>query len=48
MMLLAVKLSRLDVSSTQLKRGLNFPIKFITDNQWQEAARIWEMYKKRG
>ena len=29
MILLAVKLSRLDVSSTQLKRGFNFPFKFI-------------------
>ena len=29
MILLAVKPSRLDVSSTQLKRGFNFPFKFI-------------------
>ena len=29
MILLAVKLSRLDVSNTQLKRGFNFPFKFI-------------------
>ena len=29
MILLAVKLSRLDVSSTQLKRGSNFPFKFV-------------------
>ena len=29
MILLAVKLSRLDVSSTQLKRGFNFPFKFV-------------------
>ena len=29
MILLAVKLSRFDVSSTQLKRGFNFPFQFI-------------------
>ena len=38
MLVLAVKLSRLDVSSTQLKRGINFPFKFISDNQCQEAV----------
>ena len=47
MILLAVKLSRLDVSSTQLKRWFTFPFKFI---YWQPVtrSRIWEMYKKRG
>ena len=29
MILLAVKLSRLDVSSTQLKQAINFPFNFI-------------------
>ena len=29
MILLSVKLSRIDFSSTQLKRGFNFPFKFI-------------------
>ena len=29
MILLAVKLLRLDVSSAQLKRGFNFPFEFI-------------------
>ena len=44
MILLAVKLSRLDVSSTQLKRGFNFPFKFIY-GQLVTRSRIWEIYK---
>ena len=45
MILLAVKLSRLDVSNTQLKRGFNFPFKFIY-GQPVLRSRIWEMYIK--
>ena len=45
MILLAVKLSRLDVSNTQLKRGFNFPFKFIY-GQLVTRSRIWEMHKK--
>ena len=47
MILLAGKLLRLDVSSTQLKRGFNFSFKFIY-GQPGTRGRIWEMYKKRG
>ena len=46
MILLAVKLSRLDVSSTQLKqvKRLIFPSIVFTDNQWQEAVQYVAQY----
>ena len=45
MILLVVKLSWLDVSRTQLKRGFNFPFKFIY-GQLVTRSRILEMYEK--
>ena len=44
MILLPVKLSRLDVSSTQLKQAFNFPCNFIY-GQPLTRSRIWETYK---
>ena len=41
MILLAVKLSRLDVSSTHLKQAVNFPLKLIY-GQPGTRSRIWE------
>ena len=41
MILSAVKLSRFDVSSTQLKRGLIFHSNLFTDNQWQKAVFVY-------
>ena len=45
-MILLVVLSKLDVSSTQLKRGFNFPFKFIY-GQPVTRSRIWELWKAR-
>ena len=41
MILSAVKLSKFDVSSTQLKRGLIFHSNLFTDNQWQKAVFVY-------
>ena len=42
MILLAVKLSRLDVPSTHLKQAVNFPLKLIY-GQPGTRSRIWEI-----